>query len=609
MVRPETAKFKYLMLIKAIVSRPLFYILLLFLLLTVLATFPLVFRIKSVIPGFEYTDEPFSALWNFWWLKFSFIQHLDGARYTTVAAPFGMDGRSGYPLWNFINQWLSIITDNVVAYNIEVLFSFIAAAFFTYLLTFYITRNKAAGIISGIIYAFCPYHFVRSWQHLGLAQIQWIPLYALALLKFNECPDKKRALYLALAFLLVASFDYYYTYFMVLVTIGSAIFFLSCKNNFNNKSKAKTMVQMFILFGFLAFLFTLPVTIMVLRAFLSQPANPAAAFNSFSRPFEDLFGQSARPLSYILPATVHPVLGSFTERFVGTYLYGSSFTEHTLFLGWGALFLASMSLRKRLMIVHSRVPSEIFHLKYFIFLGVFAWFCSQPPWWNIGPVKIYMPSFFMYKLLPMFRAYCRFGIIVMLAVAVLAGMGLKIVLGRFKSPKTQKLTILFFCCLVLFEFWNYPPYKVIDVSGAPPVYEWIKAQPGEITIAEYPLDTQGPNGLYGFFQTFHHKKIINCTVPGTYPNQFARSIVKLSSPRTASMLAWMGVKYVVLHREDYIKSELLEDEEELNNIPKNSGLKFIRSFPAQVAKGVGVGSVMNTGPIDVYEVSASRLSH
>ena len=49
-----------------------------------------------------------------------------------------------------------------------------------------------------------------------------------------------------------------------------------------------------------------------------------------------------------------------------------------------------------------------------------------------------MPSFFMYKILPMFRAYCRFGIVVELAVAVLAGFGLKFFL-RDLSHREQKL--------------------------------------------------------------------------------------------------------------------------------------------------------------------------
>ena len=139
-----------------------------------------------------------------------------------------------------------------------------------------------------------------------------------------------------------------------------------------------------------------------------------------------------------------------------------------------------------------------FYIGFFIFLAVVAWLFSQPPWWKFGPIKIYMPSFFMYKILPMFRAYCRFGIVVMLAVAVLAGYGLKFILERFKTQKAKIAITCLFAGLVLFEFWNWPPYKVIDVSKVPPVYYWLKEQPGDFVIAEYPLDADSPNEMYKF---------------------------------------------------------------------------------------------------------------
>ena len=181
-----------------------------------------------------------------------------------------------------------------------------------------------------------------------------------------------------------------------------------------------------------------------------------SAFNPYRRPFNDLFEQSARPLSYLLPAVVHPVFGKFTEQFIGSSFYGMSFTEHTLYLGWVPLILAFVALRRwRRKGKESKKSGTVpfrdspfyrddFYIGFFVFLAVAAWLFSQPPWWNIFGFKIYMPSFFMYKILPMFRAYCRFGIVVMLAVAVLAGFGLKFFLERFKSQRTKvAVTALF----------------------------------------------------------------------------------------------------------------------------------------------------------------------
>ena len=151
----------------------------------------------------------------------------------------------------------------------------------------------------------------------------------------------------------------------------------------------------------------------------------------------------------------------------------------------------------------------------------------------------------MYKILPMFRAYCRFGIVVMFAVAVLAGFGLYFILERFKSYKIKIAILCLFCGLVLFEFWNWPPYKVIDVSRVPAVYYWLKGQPENFVIAEYPLDTSSPSEKYKFYQITHEKKIINGTIPGTYANKLAESLTRLSDPYTAGVLKWLGVKYAI----------------------------------------------------------------
>ncbi len=157
-------------------------LLLLFVILTSIFTFPLVFKAVNYIPGFNCTDEIYGALWNFWWLKYISAHHLPESSCSLIAAPFGIGStESGYPIWNFINKWLTIFTSNIFTYNFETLFSFLASAAFMYYLVLYLSKDRISSVFSAIIYAFCPYHFARAWQHLGLAQTQWMPLYILAL--------------------------------------------------------------------------------------------------------------------------------------------------------------------------------------------------------------------------------------------------------------------------------------------------------------------------------------------------------------------------------------------------------------------------------------------
>lgn len=595
-----------------------------FLIIITAMTFPLVLNMTKYFPGFFSTDESYASLWDSWRIKHSFQYGTSLKNTDLIAYPFGLNlYASGYLsfFWLGLIYFLSIFTNPIFAYNIQILCNLFLSCFFAYFLTFYLTKNRPSAFFSGIIFAFCPYQFARIWQHLGLTFNEWIPLGLLSAILLKEHASKKSAFLFLFSLLLLFSFDWCIMYLSTIAIITFLIYVLL----YNWKLKLFRQRQLLgpdrdyfkkvIFLGLIIFIVLLPQFFGVIKNRLLVSPSEASTFNPFRRPFEDLFAQSAKPLSYFLPAVVHPIFGKFTEQFVGSSLYGISFTEHTLYLGWIPFILAFVAIRKwRKMRKVGAVPEgdcpypkEDFYIGFFIFLAVVAWLFSQPPWWNIFGFKIYMPSFFMYKILPMYRAYCRFGIVVMLAVAVLAGFGLKFILERFKSQRVRLVLTCLFSGLVLFEFWNWPPYKVIDVSKVSAVYYWLKAQPEDIVIGEYPLDADSSNEMYKFYQTAHQKKMINGTIPGTPANAFAQTIVKLSEPKTAAALKGMGVKYVLVHRQDYIDTGLVDDTEELNKIPQNSGLKFIKTFPAQECPQKDIMCVQKSGPIDVYEVVASAI--
>ncbi|MCM8765635.1 MAG: YfhO family protein [Candidatus Omnitrophica bacterium] len=601
--------------------------------LITLLTFPLAFKITTHIPGFFSTDEPFAALWNAWRIKYSIKNHLSLFSTDLINYPFGISlyKQPTYIsyLWMFWFHLLSLLTTPVLTWNIQVLINIFLSAFFGYLLVSYLTKSRLAGLLSGIIFGFCPYQFVRIWQHLGLTYNQWLPLIILSAILLKENPSKKSLILFFSSLFLLFSFDWSVMY------MGSVSLFSFLIYVFFYRWRIKFLKQRELVIPGLRFLGRVFISLMLIFVILSPQFFPAiknrldfsktpspSAFNPGKRPFEDLFTQSAKPLSYLLPAAVHPLFGKFTQRFIGSSLYGISFTEHTLYLGWVPIILSFIAYRywrkKRRAPAYQNTSapehpatSEDFYIGFFIFLAIVACSFSQPPWWKFGPLKIYMPSFFMYKILPMFRAYCRFGIVVMLAIAVLAGFGLKEILSKrsTRAPEhrsTRFIVTGLFCGLVLFEFWNWPPYKVIDVSKVPEVYYWLKEKPGDFVIAEYPLDSDSPDEMYRFYQTVHEKKIINGTIPGTYANKVAQEVRNLSEPRTAGILKWMGVKYVLVHREDYLKTELLEWMEELDKIPKNPKLKFVKSFSPQECPEE-IMCLQKTGPIDVYEVIADSI--
>lgn len=589
------------------------FVLIIFVVLAVYATFPLALHVNTNIAAAFDTAEPFSILGGFWWVKFSSLHGLDFRSRNFIATPFGVPfsrGQSDYPLWDAINKFVSMRFNEVFTYNINMLLSFILAGLFAYLLVAYLTKSRVCAIFSGVIYALCPYHFARAWQHLGLAHIEFFPLYILGLVKLRDNPCFKNILLASLGLFLIFSFDFYYAYFSVIIAATFILFLLFgwFRKQEDEKLFSSSVFKTIGALGIssaICILLLLPVIIPLVKDAL-KPAETEVftAFTIYHRPFEDLFRQSAKFLSYFLPAASHPFFGRFTERFVGAFLYGESITEHTLYLGWVALFLAFVAFRHR----KKSAGKESFYISFFVFLAISAWLFSQPPWWDMGPFKIYLPSFFMYKILPMFRAYCRFGVVVMLAVAVLAGFGLKCLLERPKTKKARVLFLFLIFSLVLFDFSNWPPYKVMDVSEAPAVYAWLKDEPGDFAIAEYPLDANTPYEMYMFYQTKHEKRMINCTIPGTLPNKISQTITKLSLSYSTGVLKWLGVKYALVHHDRYLENETIEDQRELEKIALNPGLKLVRSFSSESCHREDIPCVQQTGVIDVYEVVAKPIN-
>ena len=576
-------------------KKHILFILLLFILLTILMTFPLVFKITTHIPGFFSTDESYGALWESWRIKYSLENNLSLKHFSLVAHPFGLDlYSSGF--YSYLRMgWyhlLSFLTTPVLTYNLQIFINLILNGLFIYLLVFYLTKNRLSAVFSGIIFSFCPYQFMRVWQHLGLSYNQWIPLVLFGAILLKEKPSRRSMFILGLSLFLLYGFDHHIMYFGS-VCLALLLIYVFCYNWKVKFLKQRQVLKRdlkyigkVIAIWLFVFVILLPQFLPIIKNTLAPPTEEASMYNPYKRPFRDLTLYSARPLSYFLPAVVHPLFGKFTQRFIESPFYGVSYTEHTLYLGWIALVLAFIAFRRW------RRRREDFYIGFFIFLAVAAWLFSQPPWWRIGPIKIFMPSYFMYKILPMVRAYCRFGIVVMLAVAVLAGFGLKFILQRFKSNKTKIVITVIFCTLVLFEFWNYPPFKVIDVNAKiPGVYSWIESQPGDFAIAEYPLDVDGGGERYMFYQIRHKKPIINGTEWNTPANRFCRKLIKLSEVKTAQTLFEAGVKYAIVHKDRYLATELLEWVEELDKIPQNHYLKLIKS----------------DDKIDVYEIRKEPL--
>lgn len=583
---------------KIVIKIKLYYqeilIFLAFIFITLIATYPVIFKINNSIYGPLYGTDNLATLWHLWWPKYAWLHHLSAKFIPISASPFGVDF-SKIPLslgCAFFFRWSVILANEIFVFNFVLLLSFFISAVIMYYLVYRFTKNRVASAVSGIIFAFCPYHFNRAWEHFLLAQIQWLPLYALMLLNLWKKPVLKNALFAALAFALVIVFDFSYAYIMSVFTLGFLVFVFLYR--WRDKIKCQVqkstwrVVKMTVMAMLLAMLIHFPTLYSIFKTILFVPKTEAIAIQGYVRPFHYLFTHSARPLSYLLPASAHPIFGNFTKSMFGSIFYGRGSIEQTLYLGWVPIILAFIAFRRWRRTRKLKIEDkDDFIIGFFIFSAIAGFLFSMPPYFNLGIFKIYFPSFFMYKILPMFRAYARFGVLVMLCVSVLAGFGLKYILERIRTTKKRFAFTALVSCLILFEFTNIPPFHVTDISKPPLVYQWIKEQKGDFAIVEYPLgESVGPGESaipndYLFYQRVHQKKMINGAQIGTYAYKVKQKISKIMAPQIPGILSWLGARYVIVHLDRYKTSEDLDAMEVLGEVPdlsKQKGLKFVKRF-------------------------------
>lgn len=544
-----------------------FAFLLVYLLLTAVFTYPLIFKFNTSIYG--YPGDPFGAIGGFW-------------QWTRSGSPLESPGP--YLLY-FCGKWMSMLTNEVFAYNLLLFLSFPLSALAMYLLALEVTKSKYASFVSGLIYSFSLYHLWHGFSHLDLSQTQWLPLYVWSLLKLYRQKNIKWSVITALIYLGMFLTSYYYGYFMLLFTAAFALGqFVLRKTDFR-------LVKCYLLVFSLVFFLAVP--------FVLKASQSPQFFAAYRRPFDDLLALSARPWDYLLPSIYHPVYGRFVEPIYqaiknlgNDFEYMSAFLpERMIYLGWTALILAAFGFVRGLKTRYRDVV-----ILFGVCLILMLW-ASGPAFISFDNFKIPFPSFFLYRIFPMFRAYIRLGIVVLLCVSVLAGLGLSFIFDKIRNKKVSVLCFLFSAFLILFELLNFPPFHSTDFSKMPEVYQWLGEQPGDFIIAEYPRDNDTSfdckeitepvvrNYDYGkFFQRIYEKDLFESE---GLDIEVREKLADLTNPETPKILSSFGVKYVVVHTKEIFELENpLDSCHGLAIMPKLAddvaGLKLVKEFPRAI---------------------------
>lgn len=477
-----------------------------------------------------FTDVPFGGdswifYWDLWWVKKALTELFTNPFFTTyVNYPGGaslnfhtlafIDGVMAIPL-----QWLGMSLQG--AYNSLVLFGYIFSAYGMFLLADYVVGNKPAAFIAGLIFGFSPFHFSHLNGQLNFVTIQWMPFYLLFMLKVADSspalPWKRswQNILIAAVFLaLNALTEWTLAAFLAMLTVLYLLYRL-----YRERADWRTTLRGPVLrLALVLALFAVLTSPVLLPMLAEARSNKNIQFD----PQETVF-YSADLLSFITPYELHPVLGNWSKGLAQKF--SSNPAERTTYLGFVGLILAALAQVFRFLGRKKSPPTPPNRA------GVGFWTLSAVsfgvlalgPMLTIGgrtfftvfKLNIALPYAFFYYL-PFFsimRTPARFGLLVILALAILAAFGFKGVsewVGQRLGKRHQSLAAWILpglaglvSLLILFEF---APYVTTAYPNVPPIYNpAIQDTNPNHAVLELPLR---PASHFYIAQTAYNKPMV-----------------------------------------------------------------------------------------------------
>jgi hypothetical protein len=426
---------------------------------------------------------------------FTFIEQLQSGEFS---APFFQPVTDG-PGW-----LMARVLEPVVAFNVLVLASFPLSAAAAYLLARRTIGSHAGALVAALLYAFSPFHMAHAAYHPHVAQTQWLPVYVLALWRALEDATASRLALLAGASLLLGLSNFYSGLIGGVLTLGvlAAAGVAGRRDPRRLRSLGRTGLA-------------LACPVAIVGGAIAALA-PEALAQRFAFPASDAALFSARAWSYLLPPVYHPLFGRWSRGLWERAGLGESIVEQQVGLGWSVLALAVVAIAGGLRGRERALP----HLSWVLGPAALAFVCSLPG----GGLLLHAPA-------PMFRAYARFGGVVQLAVALLAGAGVAL-LQRGASPGRRAVVAMLLAGAVV-EYAPPAPSFWRDVLPTS-AHRWLAKQPGPVRA----LDCVPPS-------------LAEQSVPILFgrPLSFAQPPLDCAEPDPARKLAWRGFTHLLVRRD------------------------------------------------------------
>jgi len=418
-----------------------------------------------------------------------------------------VEGLIGAPIW--------LLTKNpYTTHNFVFLFAFAQSFVATYYLIRHLTGDRRAAILAGIMYAFCPFAFVRQ-AHIQLLLIGFLPWVMLAWHRFLDRTTIARAIELGVVMCLTGLACAYYGIFAGGMIAFASIWFAITRRRWKDRSYViGVAVAAAVCLGLIAPFFL--------------PYVQMQESTGFQR---SLSGQYSANVGAWLNSS------AWAHRWWGPYLWKPS---EGLFPGilaivlgcWGATFIKE----------RDEVGLKRDEAWYYIGLAIFTF------WVTLGPdAGLYTLLYYTVPVFSFLRAPSRAGIVVTLCLVVLAAPAL-IVLMRRKA-QDGAFAILF--VLVVADLYR-APLRMRESPPLPQAYRTLADLP-KAPVIELPYWATSidfhRHAEYMLASTSHWQPLIN-GYSDHIPQDFrdhAAALATFPSRESFAILEPLGARYAVFH--------------------------------------------------------------
>jgi hypothetical protein len=433
-------------------------------------------------------------------------------------------GLLAVPAW-----WLT--RDPYVAHNTAVMLALATGVLGMWLLARYLTRDPFAAAVAAVMYGFCPYLFAHT-AHIQLLFCGGIPLSLLALHRLADAPSARRGVLLGLALAAQALTCAYYGIFAGLMVAHASLFLAFSRGLWRDRAYIAHVAL------------AAAISIAVVAPFFLPYVWIQG--EGFHRTLNESIRYSANVQSYLTSAA-HAHYWMLSVRWIARL---PRFID-VLFPGFLALGLgmAGIALAFARATRASDLPRPRETALLYGSIGVLAF------WASFGPAAGLYTVLFRIPVFSFLRAPARFGLLVVLVLAVFSAIALaRLLAGR--SARVRGAVCGVALALVAAEL-NMLPFPWERVVRPSPVYEMLSQMP-RAPVAEfpfygervaYPLHTQ-----YMLFSTSHWMPMVNGYsdhIPTTFRND-AFVLDSFPSRDAFKVLQRRRVRYIGVHWDMYV---------------------------------------------------------